>query len=78
MSHNGTYADHLAVSATAVIIKKNITIHELGKTPLLIPGSDFIDDQVHICYHPNTLHYDSVLCRNANTPFLPSEAIVIT
>ncbi|CAF1348001.1 unnamed protein product [Rotaria magnacalcarata] len=78
MSRNGTYADYLAVSAAAVIVNKNILIHELGKKPLFIPGSDYIDDQVHICYYPDKLHYNSVVDAIGNTAILPSEAIVFT
>ncbi|CAF1474172.1 unnamed protein product [Rotaria sordida] len=78
MSRNGTYADHLAISATAVIVNKNIIIHEIGKTPLLIPGSDFIDHQVHVCYYPDLLHYDSIACVNNESPFLSAEQILFT
>ncbi|CAF3933714.1 unnamed protein product, partial [Rotaria sordida] len=77
MSLYGTYADHLVISATAIIINKNIIIHELGKRPILIPGSDFIDDQLHICYDPHILHYDSVLCINDNSAFLSPEELLI-
>ncbi|CAM4850143.1 unnamed protein product [Rotaria magnacalcarata] len=78
MSRNGTYADYLAVSAAAVIVNKNILIHELGKKPLFIPGSYYIDDQLHICYYPDKLHYNSVVDAIGNTAILPSEAIVFT
>ncbi|CAF1452274.1 unnamed protein product [Rotaria sp. Silwood1] len=78
MSRNGTYADHLAISATAVILNKNIIIHEIGKTPLLIPGSDFIDHQVHVCYYPDLLHYDSIVCVNNESAFLSAEQILFT
>ncbi|CAF1401529.1 unnamed protein product [Rotaria sordida] len=78
MSRNGTYADHLAISATAVILNKNIIIHEIGKTPLLIPGSDFIDHQVHVCYNPDLLHYDSIVCVNNESAFLSAEQILFT
>ncbi|CAF2143860.1 unnamed protein product [Rotaria magnacalcarata] len=78
MSRNGTYADHLAVSAAAVTINKNIIIHEIGKKPLLIPGSDFIDNQLHVCYYPDKLHYDSVLCIDNNSGFLPFQDILST
>ncbi|CAF2086313.1 unnamed protein product [Rotaria magnacalcarata] len=77
MSRNGTYADYLAVSAAAVIVNKNILIHELGKKPLFIPGSYYIDDQLHICYYPDKLHYNSVVDAIGNTAILPSEAIEI-
>ena len=77
MSQNGTYADHLAVSATAVIIKKNIIIHEIGKKPLFIPGSDFLDHQLHVWYDPNMPHYDSVVCVNGNSAFLSPEQVLL-
>ncbi|CAF4615173.1 unnamed protein product, partial [Rotaria magnacalcarata] len=46
--------------ATASILNQNIIIREYGKRPLLIPGSDDIDQQLHIAYNPNKEHYDSV------------------
>jgi hypothetical protein len=78
MSTNGTYADHLAISAVAVIINKNIIIHEIGKKPLLVPGSDYIENQLHVCYYPDDLHYNSVMCLDGNSPFLPSEQLLFT
>ncbi|CAF3150203.1 unnamed protein product [Rotaria sp. Silwood2] len=78
MSRNSTYADHLVILATAIVLNKNIIIHELGKMPILIPGSDFIEHQLHICYHPDTLHYDSVLSFDDNSAFLSTENILIT
>ncbi|CAF3367790.1 unnamed protein product [Rotaria socialis] len=78
MTKHGTYADHIAITATAVIINKNIIIHELHKKPILVPGSDFIDSQLHICYYPNKLHYDSVLCIDNNLAFLPFQDLLNT
>ncbi|CAF4482171.1 unnamed protein product [Rotaria sp. Silwood2] len=78
MSKDGTYADHLALSSTAVIINKNIIIHELEKKPLLIPGSDFLEDQLHLFYDPNIPHYDSVVCIDGSPAFLSSEHILFT
>ncbi|CAF3773611.1 unnamed protein product [Rotaria sp. Silwood1] len=78
MSRKSTYADHLAISATAVVLNKNIIIHELGKIPILVPGSDFIEHQLHICYDPFILHYDSVLSFDDNSAFLSAEDILIT
>ncbi|CAF2946327.1 unnamed protein product [Rotaria sp. Silwood2] len=78
MSKDGTYADHLTLSSTAVIINKNIIIHELEKKPLLIPGSDFLEDQLHLFYDPNIPHYDSVVCIDDTPAFLSSEHIVFT
>ncbi|CAF4215646.1 unnamed protein product, partial [Rotaria sp. Silwood2] len=77
MSKFGTFVDHLAITATAVIINKNIIIHELGKKPILVPGSDFIEDQVHLCYFPN-IHYDSIVSIDNNFAFLSFEDVIIT
>ncbi|CAF3974784.1 unnamed protein product [Rotaria sp. Silwood2] len=78
MSKYGTYADHIVITATAVIINKNIIIHELGKKPILVPGSDIIDEQLHVCYDPDILHYDSVLCINSNSAYLSYQDLLIT
>ncbi|CAF3382808.1 unnamed protein product [Rotaria sp. Silwood2] len=78
MSKDGTYADHLALSSTAVIINKNIIIHEFKKKPILIPGSDFLEHQLHLCYDPNIPHYDSVVCIDGSPAFLSSEHILFT
>ncbi|CAF4377123.1 unnamed protein product, partial [Rotaria sp. Silwood2] len=77
MSKYGTYADHIVITATAFIINKNIIIHEFGKKPILVPGSDFIDNQLHVCYHPDILHYDSVLSINNDLPFLSFQDLLI-
>ncbi|CAF2100858.1 unnamed protein product [Rotaria magnacalcarata] len=77
MSKSVTYVDHLGVTATAVLIKKNIIIHELGKKPILVPGSDFVEDQVHLCYYPN-IHYDSIVSIDNNFAFLSFEDVIIT
>lgn len=70
MSKNNTYADHLIITATAIALNQNIVIHEQGKRPLLIPGSDYIDHQLHILYNVNLTHYDSLKDFNGNTPFI--------
>jgi hypothetical protein len=78
MSTKGTYVDNLVIMATAVIIKKNIIIHERGQTPICIPGSDYIDDQIHLWYKndPYFPHYDSVKCLNDDPAFLSSEEMI--
>jgi len=78
MSQDGAYVDHLAISATAFIINKNIIVHEIGKIPLLIPGSISFDDQLHVCYDPTTEHYDSVICIDGNSPILSSQQILFS
>ncbi|CAF1381764.1 unnamed protein product [Rotaria magnacalcarata] len=70
MNKNYTYADHLVIMATASILNQNIIIHEYGKRPLLIPGSDDIDQQLHIAYNPNKEHYDSVKSFDQTIPVL--------
>ncbi|CAF0753896.1 unnamed protein product [Adineta ricciae] len=59
MAHNGVYADHPIIFATATVLGQNIVIHEIGKRPLLIPGSDNINNQLHVWY--NGIHYDSIV-----------------
>ncbi|CAF3896694.1 unnamed protein product [Rotaria sp. Silwood1] len=78
MEQEGTYADHLSISATAVVINKNIIVHEIGQIPLLIPGSRSLDDQLHVWYDPKKKHYDSVVCLNDSLPCLSSKQILIT
>jgi OTU domain-containing protein 3 len=78
MSVNGNYADSLAIIAAAITINKNIIIHEKEKTPICIPGSDFIDDQIHLWFKndPYALHYDRVKCINGDPAFLSSDPLV--
>ena len=71
-------ADFLAVSATAVVINKNIIIHEKGHKPLCIPGSDVIDDQINVCYDPEMPHYDSLLSIDGTSTFLSPDQILFT
>jgi DNA replication protein DnaC len=61
MCRTGTYADHIAVLATAIVIKKNIVVHQRHHRPMLVAGSDFIDHQVHVCYNAQTEHYDTTI-----------------
>ena len=78
MSRNRTYVDNLVIVATAINIKKNIIIHESGKVPFCIPGSDFIDDQIHLWYKNDlhSPHYDSVKCINDDPAFLLSDQLI--
>ena len=62
MSRNGTYADHLAIKATSVVIKRNIVIHRHDDIPSLIPSSENTVEQIHDYYHRDNRHYDSVRC----------------
>lgn len=78
MSRNATYADHLAVLATAKVIHKNIIVHQVAHTPLLIPGNDLIDYQIHVWYSPDNEHYDSTTLVNAPSSFVDVEDVRIT
>ncbi|UJR12020.1 hypothetical protein I4U23_016198 [Adineta vaga] len=71
MTENGTYADHPIILSTAAVLNQNIIIHEKGKQPWLIPGSDDITNQLHVWYDGN--HYSSVITTNDNLPnsYLP-------
>ena len=62
MSRNATYADHLAIRATGIVIKRNIIIHRHDDIPSLIPSSLDTVEQIHIVYHRDNRHYDSVRC----------------
>jgi hypothetical protein len=77
MSKNGSYVDHLVITATAAIIEMNIIIHEEAKKPYCVPGSDFIDDQIHLWYNydPYFPHYDSIKCIDGERASLSCDAI---
>jgi hypothetical protein len=66
--NNETYADYLALSATAIIVKKNIIVHERGQIPLKIPGYVPHGDQLHVWYDPISQHYDSVVSSDDRKP----------
>ena len=78
MNRDGTYADHLAVLATAIVIRKNIFVHEKHQTPLLIPGCDVIDHQLHVCYNPHNQHYDSTSSIDSASSFVSLTDMLIT
>ncbi|CAF3403497.1 unnamed protein product [Rotaria sp. Silwood2] len=78
MKKNYTYADHLIIMATASILNQNIIIHEYGKRPLLIPGSDYIDRQLHISYNPYNQHYESVKDFDGAIPIMSFDDLQLT
>ncbi|CAF4974012.1 unnamed protein product, partial [Rotaria sp. Silwood1] len=78
MKRNYTYADHLIIMATASILNQNIIIHEYGKRPLLIPGSDYIDRQLHISYNPYNQHYESVKDFDGAIPIMSFDDLQLT
>lgn len=78
MRRNGFYADHPVVLATAIIIQKNIIVHERGKKPLRIPGSDCFENQLHVRYIPEKEHYNSVVPTDNKTVVLSCEQILET
>ncbi|CAF1342336.1 unnamed protein product [Rotaria sordida] len=78
MEKNNTYADHLIIMATASILNQNIIIHEYGKRPLLIPGSDYIDRQLHISYNPYNQHYESVKDFDEAIPIMSFDDLQLT
>ncbi|CAF1332421.1 unnamed protein product [Rotaria sordida] len=78
MEKNYTYADHLIIMATASILNQNIIIHEYGKRPLLIPGSDYIDRQLHISYNPYNQHYESVKDFDEAIPIMSFDDLQLT
>ncbi|CAF3204209.1 unnamed protein product [Rotaria sp. Silwood2] len=78
MKKNYTYADHLIIMATASILNQNIIIHEYGKRPLLIPGSDYIDRQLHIAYNPYNQHYESVKDFDGAIPIMSFDDLQLT
>jgi hypothetical protein len=79
MRDDKTYADHLAILATAISIDKNIIVHRIGeKKPRRIPGSNCFDNQLHVWYDRSMKHYDSVLRVDGARLILPSEQILDT
>ncbi|CAF1481249.1 unnamed protein product [Adineta ricciae] len=60
MSKLGSYADNLIIQATAIVIKRNIVIHRAGDTASFISTKENTNQQVHIVYHRQSRHYDSV------------------
>ncbi|CAF1333265.1 unnamed protein product [Adineta ricciae] len=74
MTHDGVYADHPIIFATATVLGQNIVIHEIGKRPLLIPGSDNINNQLHVWY--NGIHYDSIVTSEGHVPNIPRENLL--
>ena len=78
MSRNGTFVDHLSVFATGRSINQNIIVHELGKAPLIIPGSDYIDHQLHVFYDEQKLHYEVVCQHDGSRAFLSFEDLQST
>ncbi|CAF1482288.1 unnamed protein product [Adineta steineri] len=71
MSRNNHYADHIAVAAMARLLEHNIIIHEYNKRPILIPGSNILDNQLNIVYLPDPFkpHYESINTLNGSIPF---------
>ncbi|CAF4003927.1 unnamed protein product, partial [Rotaria sordida] len=78
MKKENTYADHLIIMATTTILNQNIIIHEYGKRPLLIPGSDYIDRQLHISYNPYNQHYESVKDFDGTIPIMSFDNLQLT
>jgi hypothetical protein len=77
MSQNKNYADYLTLSATAIIVKKNIIVHERGQPPLMIPGYVPHDNQLHVWYDPRRQHYDSVVSSDGSQlQVLPPEQVI--
>jgi hypothetical protein len=77
MSDDRNYADYLTLSAIAIIVKKNIIVHERGQKPLMIPGYVPHGNQLHVWYDPISQHYDSVVSSDDTQPrvLLPEEFI---
>ncbi|CAF4666955.1 unnamed protein product, partial [Rotaria socialis] len=78
MSQTSTYADHLVISATAIVLNKNIIVHQLAKIPILIPGSDYIEHQLHVSYNRSILHYESVFSLDGNSAIISAENLILT
>jgi hypothetical protein len=78
MNKNKTYADHLTLTATAIVVKKNIIVHIRGKTPLMIPCPKVPpDNQLHVWYDARREHYDSVVSSDGSRPqVLPLEKLI--
>ena len=77
MKRDGTYADHLAIKATSVVIRRNIVIHRYDDIPSLVPSSEDTMAQIHVAYDRENLHYDSVRCLNGSVAQLSTSNIRI-
>ena len=75
MQRNKTYADYLAIRAASVVIKRNIVIHRHDDIPSLIPSIENTVEQIHIFYHRNNRHYDSVRCLDGSIPQLSTTTL---
>ncbi len=80
MNKNKTYADHLILRATAIVVEKNIIVHKRGQAPLMIPGRNVLhDNQLHVWYDARREHYDSVVSSDGSRPqVLPLEKVIAT
>ncbi len=81
MKEDNHYADHLAISATAIMLRKNIIVHQIDVKPSKIPGGVDVphEDQLHVWYNLGKRHYDSVVSSDGSKPkVLPLEEMMPT
>ncbi|CAF1021524.1 unnamed protein product [Rotaria magnacalcarata] len=71
MNKNGNYVDHTVISVTARFLQKQIVIHQHRQPPLVISSPVFSQEQLHVCYDPDSGHYESVV-RFDNTQYFLS------
>jgi hypothetical protein len=62
MHQHGTFADGIAVTASAMFLRQHIIVHQHEQRPLIFKGLFPIknDNQIHLAYDSKTLHYNSV------------------
>lgn len=62
MRQRGTFADGTIVAAAALSFRQSIIIHEPLHRPILFKPleSNGSKQQIHLSYHPQNLHYDSL------------------
>ena len=77
MKRDGTYADHLAIKATSVVIRRNIVIHRYDDITSLVPSSEDTVAQIHVAYDRENRHYDSVRCLDGSVAQLLNSNIRI-
>ncbi|CAF4112318.1 unnamed protein product [Rotaria magnacalcarata] len=71
MNKNGNYVNHTVISVTARFLQKQIVIHQHRQPLLVISSLVFSQEQLHVCYDPDSGHYESVV-RFDNTQYFLS------
>ncbi|CAF1210325.1 unnamed protein product [Rotaria sordida] len=62
MRQNGTFADGIVMVASAMLLRRQIIIHQRAQRPVLFKSLCFIsnNNQIHLVYDSKKLHYNSL------------------